>query len=938
MITRLKNTALLFLLSAFLFQFGDLKAQSDSYTRALWVYKNFPPYVTWNSEASIKEFVIGVYGSSNQMYNELLKLSKKEKIKGKSFKVLRFRKIKDIVPTHILYVESSSNENIREIFNTAAYNTLIITDQCPEKNYYMLNLLPLHVGQKRFMLNSKVAKNAGLAIGKELLKYGGSDIELRSMISKTEKELEKERKNLAKKRAELLDQTEELKLLKKENILERRENNYQKEINRQQKIEIDNQRIELITKQEELAIVQQNLDIQKEKLTYNTKILENQESKMRKQEISLSDKQEELEQVESEIKKNLKIIQNKDLTLGERNSQIEFQRKVLLIFIGLLVLILVLAFSTWRSSRLRKIINDELRNKNDDINRKNEEIVNQQRQTDLLNKELEKLSIVASKTDNAVTILDANGNFEWVNVGFTRLYGYTLQLLTHELGENIIDVSSSKDIKNIVEKCKREKQTVTYETYNNTRDGDKIWVQTSLTPIHDSEGNLLKLITIETDISIIKKAEEEIYKQHNKILDQSNELGTKNKELEKLSLVASETDNAITIMDAAGNFQWINEGYSRLFGYSFNQLINEYSRNIISRHTNKQAVALIKKCIEKRVPVTYETAAVTRTNKKIWVQTTITPITERDNNLKSLISISSDISKLKEAEQAIRQQSETLLRQKEELIIKNNFIEQQNNNITASISYAKTIQNAILPTYAELSKFFDVFVIYKPKDIVSGDFYWYSHLPAKNNLTEKFFYAAVDCTGHGVPGAFMSMIGNRLLNEIVNERKITKPSQILTQLDLGIKSVLRQKETDNNDGMDVSLCSIENKANNSFEINFSGAKRPLFCYIKSEKILRRLKGTRKTAGGMHARYNKEIFTDKKIVLHKGDIIYLSTDGLIDQSSPQRVRYGSPRIIRLLQEIGDQPLIDQSKAIENSLHIHQENEQQRDDVTFMGIQI
>ncbi|MEN8121395.1 MAG: YfiR/HmsC family protein [Bacteroidota bacterium] len=934
----LKNITILFLLSIFVFQQTELRAQSDANTKAQWIFQNFPPYVTWKNEESINKFVIGVFGSSSQVYNELVKYSKNSKIKGKSFTVVRFKKVKDITATHILFVESSANEYIKDIYENIMFNTLLITDQCPDKDLYMLNFLPLHQGQKRFVLNSKVASAAGLIVGRELLKYGGSDVELRGMISKTEKELEKERKKLELQRAELAKQIEESEQLKRENRLERQENERQKKVNLQQKTEIENQKNELEEKRLQLSSVQIDLLEQVEKLSSNTKILEKQDSEMKAQEASFLAKQKELEQLGVEIAESKEIIQNKDLTLGERESQIQTQQFVIFGFVVLILLVLFLAYKTWKSAKIRKKINDELRFKNDDINRKNEEILTQQRQTDLLNIELEKLSIVASKTDNAVTILDSKGNFEWVNVGFTRLYGYTLQLLTHELGDNIIEVSSNEEIKGHLERCRKEKQTVVYESLNTTRDGREVWIQTSLTPILDTDKNIRKLITIETNISRIKKAEQEIHAQHEKILEQSKILETTNKELEKLSLVASETDNAITIMDAAGNFQWINEGHSRLYGYSYIQLISEYSRNIITKHTGKEAVALIKKCIEQKVPVTYETPGETRDGKEIWVQTTITPITDNQENVKSLISISSDISKLKDAEQSIRKQSEELIIQKDELVIQNDYIEQQNENIKASITYAKTIQNAILPPYEELSQFFNVFLIYKPKDIVSGDFYWYAHLPAKDGFSEKFFYAAVDCTGHGVPGAFMSMIGSRLLNEIVNERKITKPSQILTHMDLEIKSVLRQEETDNNDGMDVSLCSIEKGTNGSVEMNFAGAKRPLYYYVKSEKSLKYVKGTRKTIGGTQARRNTEEFTDNKLTLHKGDLIYLSTDGLIDQSSPQRIRYGSPRVIELLQLIGEHPLQEQSMAIEKSMLEFQEHEQQRDDITFLGIEV
>jgi len=932
-----KNIFIILLTILPVFMPTKLIAQTEANQKAHWVLI-VADDVTWNNEDRINKFIIGYYGSNTAVYDELVKLSAFAKIRGKNFEVVRFKRIKDITQTQILYVDQSANDYLKDIYEQIMFNTLLITDQSNQKDYSMINLLPSSAGKKRVELNKKLAASAGLSFGRDLMRYGGSEDELRRMVSQTEKELEAERQKLEKQRAELARQTTELERLKRENRKEREENARQKEINKRQKQEIESQKQMLDFQKEELAKVLEDLKQQQEKLAEGTKVLSEQEARMKEQEAQMEEKQKELKKVEKRIDQMNETLKNKDLVLGEQSLTIKYQRIILFVFIGLLILIMILAVGIWRSAKIRKKINDQLRERNDDIRKKNEEILNQHRQTEMLNRELEKLSIVAARTDNAVTIMDADGNFEWVNVGFTRLYGYTLQLLTHELGENIVDVSATANIKELLEQCKREKKTVIYENLNITRTGKKVWVQTSLTPILDAEGNISKLITIETNIDRIKQAEQEIRKQHEKILEQSKILEETNKELEKLSIVASETDNAITIMDAAGNYNWINAGFTRMFGYTFSQLINEYSRNIISRHTNKQAVSLIKKCIEQKVPVTYETPAETREGNEIWVQTTITPIVDKEGNVKSLISISTDISKLKEAEQSIRQQSEELLAQKEELMLKNEYIEQQNENIKASITYAKTIQNAILPAYENLTRHFDAFIIYKPKDIVSGDFYWYSHLPAKDGFSEKFFYAVVDCTGHGVPGAFMSMIGSRLLNEIVNERKITKPSLILTQMDKEVKSILRQEETDNNDGMDVSLCMLEKMPDNTTRVLFAGAKRPLFYYLKEEQTLRYIKGTRKTIGGTQARRNREMFEDHELMLDRGDIIYLSTDGLIDQSSPQRIRYGTPRLIQLLHRISNQSLEEQRLMIEKSLYSFQGEEAQRDDVTFIGVQL
>ena len=915
---------------------SSLHAQLSDKTKAIWIIQNFAPNVQWTGEESFDKYSIGVYGSNTQVYSELLNFSKTANIKKKTITIYHFKKIKDITPTNILFVENQSNDEIKNIFENLSYNTLLITDQCVEKGSFMINFLLGSVAGQIFEINSKNATDGGITFSNSILMHGGSEVDLRGLYTKTEKELQKEKRNLEYQRAELAKQTVELTRVKNDNKREKEENERQKQVNKQQKLEIENQQKEIEVQKLNLEKVQENLAIQEQKLALSSRILEGVTSKIKMQQDTLQIEMVKAKELDAQIARKEKIIQSKNSDIVLKETQINSRNIALLLFAGLTIAIIIMMFFIWRGSQIRKRINDELRLKNIAINRQKEEISNQHQQTELLNKELEKLSIVASRTDNAVTIMDEDGNFEWVNVGYTRMYGYTLQLLTHELDENIKKVSKHPEIEQIFQKCVENKKTEVYESFNKTRNGQDIWVQTSMTPILDTDGNIKKIITIETDISKIKKAEREIRNQHEKILEQTYQLEATNRELEKLSLVASETDNAIAIMDAAGNYQWINDGFVRLYGYTFNQLIAEYSGNLISKDTSKPVIELIKKSIEEKVAVVYELLQRTRENNDIWVQTTLTPIIDREGNIKSLISISSDISKLKRAEQEIRQQSEELQAQKEELIIQKDRIEMANSLIKSSITYAKTIQNAILPPVSILNKNFQTFVIYKPKDIVSGDFYWHAVLPETANRKEKVFYAAVDCTGHGVPGAFMSMIGSRLLNEIVNEKKIDQPSKILEIMNQGIKAILRQEQTDNNDGMDVCLCSLEHVQNGSTKMTFAGAKRPLYYYKRSEQSLKYIKGTRKTIGGTHAKRNTEVFQDHEIILEKGDLLYLSTDGIVDQPSPDRVRFGSMRFINLLKDIGSKSIDFQKDAIEKAVVEFQEHEQQRDDVTFLGV--
>ncbi|WP_338793551.1 tetratricopeptide repeat protein [Bernardetia sp. Wsw4-3y2] len=268
-------------------------------------------------------------------------------------------------------------------------------------------------------------------------------------------------------------------------------------------------------------------------------------------------------------------------------------------------------------------------------------------------------------------------------------------------------------------------------------------------------------------------------------------------------------------------------------------------------------------------------------------------------------------------------------------------IQNKNRNITDSIRYAQTIQEAVLPSHERMSQYLpDYFVLFRPKDIVSGDFYWFSHI-------DKYtFVATVDCTGHGVPGAFMSMIGHSILNEIVNEKKIFDPSEILEQLNIQVRKALKQErqlkgENDraNDDGMDVAFCRLEYKDNHT-EVAFTGAKRPFIYTLPNDSNGREafyLRGDNKTIGGIRNKLDKN-FKTQFIDLPKGAMIYLTTDGYADQNNNQQEKFGTPKLLRLLQEISVLKLYEQKAKMEQTLDLHQRGEEQRDDISMIGIRV
>lgn len=207
-------------------------------------------------------------------------------------------------------------------------------------------------------------------------------------------------------------------------------------------------------------------------------------------------------------------------------------------------------------------------------------------------------------------------------------------------------------------------------------------------------------------------------------------------------------------------------------------------------------------------------------------------------------------------------------------------IELKNQQITDSINYSKRIQSAILPPTELVSTHLkNFFIYYAPKDIVSGDFYWFSD---HNN---RLYFIVVDCTGHGVPGALMSMIGNTLLNEIINQKNISEPGEILNHLNKGVKHALRQSGSDmisQDDGMDVSICCIDKK--NPKQLHYACANHSIF--VKSNNTVVELSGDIYSIGGDFGTLEKN-FENKTYNLEENSYVVMSTDGYYDQFGGER---------------------------------------------------
>ena len=263
------------------------------------------------------------------------------------------------------------------------------------------------------------------------------------------------------------------------------------------------------------------------------------------------------------------------------------------------------------------------------------------------------------------------------------------------------------------------------------------------------------------------------------------------------------------------------------------------------------------------------------------------------------------------------------------------LLQVQSESIKTSIRYGLAIQNAILPKASQLEQHFESFVVYKPKDIVSGDFFWFTdQLP-----DTRLVFSVIDCTGHGVPGAFMTLIANMLLNRIVNELKMYKPAKILEFVDSHLKSTLNQELRNNHDGMDMGVFMLEKGFPSGYKLLFSGAKNSMYIYREKLKTLTRLKGERRSIGGDYYVKSKDNpFRNHEIHVHPGDVIYMFTDGFIDQNGPDRSRFGTGRLEHMLEKIAPFPMAKQHEMVLAKMDAFRSGEELRDDLTFVALKI
>ena len=552
-------------------------------------------------------------------------------------------------------------------------------------------------------------------------------------------------------------------------------------------------------------------------------------------------------------------------------------------------------------------------------------------------KEIEMLSMIASHTSNYVIIADREKGIEWVNEAFIRKFGYTQEEVKGKYPSAFMhEHKNSNLIENINQVLFIEKQRFRGEVTLVTKFGQEIYSNVDITPLFNRHGMVKKYFVLGVDISQRKGYEDEI----RRIADQLEIVHA----IENKILTAESTEEIIynTLNTALDKLPIIRASLA-LFNYS-EGTFHSYARmqGDMNSNTDKKVFdltdfTLLNKLNESSECYYYNIKE--RENKTVSDEMIIAEGAEfalmsplfNESTLMGSFNVCFEESLKDEIDYFIEVTNEVATGLA--IAIRESRLKEQlhrsNASILSGISYAKMIQEAYVPDIQELRKYFaESFVINRPKDLVSGDFYWVG----KNG--DKLVLAVADCTGHGVPGALMTMIGISELNNIINQRSITQPAQILNELNIGVTRALSTNEhVQLKDGMDIGICSFDLK---SGEITYSGARRPLY-YFSAGK-LEIIEGTRLSIGENIPEYNPE-YSNTTIHSSEVESFYLFSDGYPDQFGGERGRkFGKIRLQEALIKAQTVDLMAQKEIFEKALNDWQKERYQTDDILMVGFKL
>ncbi|MCC5920965.1 MAG: PAS domain S-box protein [Cyclobacteriaceae bacterium] len=511
-------------------------------------------------------------------------------------------------------------------------------------------------------------------------------------------------------------------------------------------------------------------------------------------------------------------------------------------------------------------------------------------QIEEVNRTQKRMQLLLENASEVITIYEQDRSIRYISPSVERILGFSQEEL---IGKN--DISNVKEefrelISNAFDEIAATPfAQITEQCLYTTASGGEIWVEITGTNLL-TDAAIKGIICNIRDITERKRAEQE------------------ERMKSKMQSLSENSPDLITRLDLEGNVFYINP---MIATYQGKQPDDVRNKNIEDLDIEPTIITEWRNILEQvkisNSKVSHEMDFPSLIGERV-MQVNAIPELDEGENLESVLVISHDITDRKQTELEIQS---------------------KNKKISDSINYAYRIQGAILPDNKLIRRDLpESFILYKAKDVVSGDFPWYI------KVGDNIFIAAVDCTGHGVPGALLSLIGYFLLNDIVRSRKIDDPGLILDELDRGVTSTLRQDEDDSKtkDGMDIALCKINLK---NKELEFSGAHRPLY-YLHKNGELEETKGNKFAIGGGIYK-NQTHFTNHRYKFEKGDSIFFCSDGFPDQfGGPDNRKYGPKRTRKLIEDHHNKSMEEMYSIMDKTWEDWKGDYKQTDDVLMIGI--
>jgi PAS domain S-box-containing protein len=527
---------------------------------------------------------------------------------------------------------------------------------------------------------------------------------------------------------------------------------------------------------------------------------------------------------------------------------------------------------------------EEMQATQEELKRSNQML---EEQIEEVNRTQKRMQLLLENASEVITIYEEDETIRYISPSVETILGYGQKEMIGKSDIDKVHPDHLETFRDIFKKMKASpdaKITMQYEY--KTKDGSYIWIESTGTNCMSNPA-IHGYILNSRDITERRRAEQE------------------QRMRSKMQALSENSPDLITRLED-GSISYINPVIEAYTGKGPEAYLNRKARETqLDTSILEGWLKIVEEVNNKNSKVATEMDFPSEMGKRV-MQVNAIPEYDETEKLESVLVVSHDITERKLIELEIQN---------------------KNKKITESINYAKRIQTAILPNTRVINRALpDSFILYKPRDVVSGDFPWFVQ------IKDDIFIAAVDCTGHGVPGALLSLIGYFLLNDIVRSRKVTEPGKILDLLDEGVTTTLRQDEdSTTKDGMDIALCKI-NMVDG--EVEYAGAHRPL--YVMKNGQMEEIKGNKFPIGGGIFK-NQTNFTNTKLKLSSGDSIYFSSDGFPDQfGGPEGRKFGPKRVREIIERVHKLPMKDAMDDFDQQWESWRGDHKQTDDVLLIGI--